>query len=140
MKPLEMIAEWRKGCTVAGPMHSHCFPDGDPLPAGYCVECTEGLIDALERVLRQPNPEMIDAAIEGFNGGLINALDNRNPRGFVTYYRPKDAMQKALCASGGADQPGCARCGALPIRDNLDGDDLCQACCDKWAQGERPES
>lgn len=32
---------------------------------------------------------------------------------------------------------GCAWCGELPIRDNLDGEDLCQSCCNKWAQGER---
>jgi hypothetical protein len=31
---------------------------------------------------------------------------------------------------------GCAWCGALPIRDHLDGDDLCQGCCDKWVRGE----
>ncbi len=29
--------------------------------------------------------------------------------------------------------PGCAWCGALPIRDNLDGDDLCNAR-DQWAR------
>lgn len=64
MTPLEMIAEWRKGCTVAGPMHSHCFPDGDPLPAGYCVECTEGLIDALESRLRRGEPSEVERARE----------------------------------------------------------------------------
>lgn len=47
--PLDSIAEWRKGCTIAGPMHSKCFPDGEPLSAGYCVECTEALISAIEK-------------------------------------------------------------------------------------------
>lgn len=30
----------------------------------------------------------------------------------------------------------CAQCGARPIRDTLDGEPLCQTCCDKWARGE----
>lgn len=38
MTPLEMIAEWRKGCS--------CAPAGKP---EQCAECTRGLIDALER-------------------------------------------------------------------------------------------
>jgi hypothetical protein len=33
----------------------------------------------------------------------------------------------------------CVQCGASPVRDNLDGDDLCQGCCDKWARGEAPD-
>lgn len=53
MTPLEMIAEWRKGCTIAGPMHSRCYPDGEPIKTGYCVECTEALIDALESALKR---------------------------------------------------------------------------------------
>lgn len=51
MHPLEMIAEWRKGCSIAGPEHSKCFPDGEPLSPGYCVACTEGLIDAIQEAL-----------------------------------------------------------------------------------------
>lgn len=31
---------------------------------------------------------------------------------------------------------GCDNCGAKPIRDTLDGDALCQACCDKWARAQ----
>lgn len=120
MKPLEMIAEWRKGCTVAGPMHHKCFPDGEPLSAGYCVECTEGLIEALERVLREPNIEMLAEAEKA--GGECDI----GPQGGREIWR----------AMTGANAQGCASCGALPIRDNLDGDDLCQACCDKWARGE----
>lgn len=30
----------------------------------------------------------------------------------------------------------CDWCGGAPVRDNLDGDDLCQSCCDKWVRGE----
>ena len=31
---------------------------------------------------------------------------------------------------------GCQWCGAHPIRDVLDGDPLCQSCCEKWERGE----
>lgn len=33
----------------------------------------------------------------------------------------------------------CVRCGAQPIRETLDGDALCQSCCDAWARAERPD-
>lgn len=53
MRPLEMIAEWRKGCTVAGPLFNEIIDkDGKTSPAD-CVECTEGLINALEGRLRE---------------------------------------------------------------------------------------
>lgn len=32
----------------------------------------------------------------------------------------------------------CDKCGTMPIREILDGDSLCQKCCEKWARGERP--
>ncbi len=31
---------------------------------------------------------------------------------------------------------GCARCGSKPAVTNLDGDDLCQSCADKWVRAE----
>jgi hypothetical protein len=30
----------------------------------------------------------------------------------------------------------CAWCSAIPTLANLDGEDLCRACCDKWARAE----
>lgn len=30
----------------------------------------------------------------------------------------------------------CDWCGKSPVRDCLDGDALCQQCCDKWAKAE----
>lgn len=33
-------------------------------------------------------------------------------------------------------KPRCAWCNAVPTAHNLDGDDLCFACCNKWAHGE----
>lgn len=53
-RPLEMIAEWKKGCSIAGPQSG----EGDS-PAN-CFECTAALIDALESVLREPSVEMIE--------------------------------------------------------------------------------
>lgn len=48
MKPLEMIAEWRKGCSIAGPA---CGQDDSP---AECHECTEALIDAISSRLSRP--------------------------------------------------------------------------------------
>ncbi len=33
-------------------------------------------------------------------------------------------------------KPRCAWCGTFPIRAELDGDPLCQSCCNKWVYGE----
>ena len=30
----------------------------------------------------------------------------------------------------------CEQCGATPVREVLDGDALCQECCDAWARAE----
>lgn len=46
MAPLDMIAEWKNGCTVAGPNSVH----GQAEPV-QCQECTAGLIAALEEAL-----------------------------------------------------------------------------------------
>lgn len=32
----------------------------------------------------------------------------------------------------------CSRCGRSPVREVLDGDPLCQGCCNDWVRGERP--
>lgn len=48
--PLDCIAEWRKGCSCGGPMLDRIEgkPIGTSSPA-ECVECTEGLIAAIEK-------------------------------------------------------------------------------------------
>jgi len=53
MKPLDMINEWRKGCSCAGPYFDKMmgYADGTT-PASECIECTNGLIDALEKSLQ----------------------------------------------------------------------------------------
>lgn len=42
MTPLEQISEWRKGCSCSRP--------GKP---EECLECTRGLIEALEKSIRR---------------------------------------------------------------------------------------
>ena len=48
MSILEMIAEWEKGCTCAGPIHDALFPESDKTSAVECAECTEALIAAIK--------------------------------------------------------------------------------------------
>jgi hypothetical protein len=48
-----------------------------------------------------------------------------------------DALVAAI--DGWAAAKGCKRCGTMPIRDTLDGDPLCQSCCDMWARGQAIE-
>lgn len=52
MTPLEMIAEWRKGCTCGGPVYDQIMGNqpGTTRPA-YCEECTDALVNALEAAL-----------------------------------------------------------------------------------------
>ena len=50
MKILQMIMEWRKGCSCAGPVYDMMMghPAGTSSPV-ECPECTIGLINAIER-------------------------------------------------------------------------------------------
>lgn len=68
MTPLEMIAEWRKGCS--------CAPAGKP---EECAECTRALIDALERGLSEVGSVEIDGAT-GFLTGALNDGGNTSPQ------------------------------------------------------------
>lgn len=65
MTPLEMIAEWRKGCSCAGPEYDRIMgkPEGTT-SATECADCTEGLIDALEDRLRRGEPSEVERARE----------------------------------------------------------------------------
>lgn len=56
MSPLEMIAEWRKGCSEAGSLFSKMFPSQEPRPAEDCTACTVGLIDAMQKHLETLQP------------------------------------------------------------------------------------
>lgn len=65
MTLLEMIAEWRKGCSCAGPLHDTIFRPKHPTSPTECEECTAGLIDAMEARIRKlnldPSPEFVPA-------------------------------------------------------------------------------
>ena len=69
-KILEMIAEWRKGCSNAGPAYDHMMqhPEGTSSPV-ECTECTVGLINAIEMHANQSkytvniNPELISCIL-----------------------------------------------------------------------------
>lgn len=49
MTPLAMIAEWRKGCSCAGPFYDRMLgqPEGTTSPT-ECSDCTRSLINAIE--------------------------------------------------------------------------------------------
>lgn len=53
MTLLEMIAEWRKGCSCAGPAHDAMFHPKNPTSATECEPCTVGLIDAMEQRIKR---------------------------------------------------------------------------------------
>lgn len=57
MTPLEMIVEWRKGCTCAGPYYDRMLgkPPGTTQPE-ECHECTRALIESIEQSLRERKP------------------------------------------------------------------------------------
>lgn len=49
-------------------------------------------------------------------------------------------MWQALKDAWGYEHQKCAWCGGSPIREHLDGDDLCFPCCNRWVIGERDET
>ena len=51
----------------------------------------DGLVEALDDAT-------IDEIILNFAGGVVQVPSEHNPRGYVSYYRPREAMRKALFA------------------------------------------
>jgi hypothetical protein len=51
----------------------------------------DGLVEALDDAT-------IDEIILNFAGGVVQVPSEHNPRGYVSYYRPREAMRKALSA------------------------------------------
>ena len=54
----------------------------------------DGLVEALDDAT-------IDEIILNFAGGIVQVPSKHNPRGYVSYYRPRDAMRNALSAIKG---------------------------------------
>jgi hypothetical protein len=70
MTPLQMIAEWEKGCTCAGPAHDAIFKPANPTSATECEPCTQGLIDALKSALATTT--LVKIGYLGFQRVYIN--------------------------------------------------------------------
>jgi hypothetical protein len=68
----EMIAEWRKGCSCAGPDHDRAFrlPEGSTSPV-ECADCTEALINAIEDRIARDERERMDQ--DGFEHEALEA-------------------------------------------------------------------
>jgi hypothetical protein len=85
MTPLQMIEEWRKSCS--------CAPKGSP---EECGACTAGLINAMEKSLRQDVLTLRDQLALGALPGLIAQYgdnSNGNPLWLTDKaYRVADAM------------------------------------------------
>lgn len=47
----------------------------------------------------EPQPSVVEKALEIFNGGVVKVADANNPRGFTMRYLPKQAMCAALAAA-----------------------------------------
>lgn len=81
----EMIKEWRRGCSCAGPVYDKMMqqPEGTTGPE-ECPECTKALIEAIERTFKTPDPKNEEAPagkkvgelmVEvGFSGNKVSEL------------------------------------------------------------------
>lgn len=56
--------------------------------------------------------------------------------GLPSFVDPSDQEEPATYCSEIDHGNVCDECGSTPVRDVLDGDKLCQECCDKWVRGE----
>lgn len=74
----EMIAEWEKGCSCAGPAHDAIFHPKNPTSATECEPCTQGLIDAIKTKL-PAIADIIEAAtwFEKFHGRQLPPIQQR---------------------------------------------------------------
>lgn len=65
--------------------------DPAALPPAPSLAAQDGLVEALDDAT-------IDQIILNFAGGVVQVPSEHNPRGYVSYYRPREAMRKALSA------------------------------------------
>ena len=64
---------------------------GYPATRTTSLAAQDGLVDALDDAT-------IDEIILNFAGGIVQVPSKQNPRGYVSYYRPREAMRAALSA------------------------------------------
>ena len=89
MIPLEMIAEWRRGCSCAGPR----APERETTSPVECIECTEALVDAIEKHVMELDPHR--AMLRSTAGGLsrtAEALQVDMWRAGLRPKRPEDVI------------------------------------------------
>lgn len=63
-----------------------------------------GLVDEADALLANPTEDAesdtASRVLAAFNGGMVCLPDQNNPRGYVTVYRPAEAMTQALAKAG----------------------------------------
>lgn len=59
MSPLDIINEWKKGCSCAGSAFDAMLkqPEGTTKP-GECIECTEGALNGIESLCKAMQPQL----------------------------------------------------------------------------------
>lgn len=94
-----------------------------------------GLVSALrksERAALEANEALHAESAEGLKA--LRAAEGR-------YREQLTAIEELGYERGVRDgRRSCVQCGNVPLRDILDGDPLCQQCCDKWVRAEAPDA
>ena len=67
-------------------------------PEELCDTCYEDSQAAQEGLVEALDDATLDEIILNFAGGVVQVPSEHNPRGYVSYYRPREAMRKALSA------------------------------------------
>lgn len=110
MTPLQMIAEWRRGCSNAGPRNASGL-GADTTPA-ECIECTEGLINALEQSLQgacmKPVRQLVTIQHGSHLYGTSTPTSDRDFKGVhlpsglgIVLGRPEDVIERNVVAKEG---------------------------------------
>ncbi len=75
---------------------------------------------------------------------IVLDCDEKGPARTIAWSNtpaPEDVLRSLETRPGWSnarvEEVPCAWCGQHPIRDVLDGDPLCQSCCNQWCKGEQ---
>lgn len=101
---------------------------GDPVPSPASLIFDAWMQSARHRIATQEDAERsgvvtqeeVDAALAKFDGGLRRQSDERNARGYTTFYHPKDSMREVL-------EDFYARRKSTPQRQEYDGEAVREA-------------
>jgi hypothetical protein len=91
MSPLEVLAEFAKGCTNAGPAYDRMFgkPEGSSSPT-ECHDCTTHVLGHLEKLLKEMEPGLRAVRLWHWQMAMhYRALQRNDPR-----QRMKDDFDK----------------------------------------------